>query len=205
MLATAGDASALISIDPSVDPKHGTFDKVDLGGKPEFLAADSNGRVYVNIEDKDVVAVVDLNAKKVVARWPVAPGGKPVGMSIDAASHRLLIGARGPQKLVVMDTENGKVLEALPVGKGVDATRYDDGQAFASCVDGTMTVAGEQNGKFVVEQVVTTPKGAKTLDIDHSTHMIYLPTGQLQAGRMPRDTSTSSRERSKLSSWGASK
>ena len=182
VLATAGDSAALISIDPSVDPKSGTFDKVDLGGKPEFLASDSAGKVYVNMEDKDVVAEVDLNAKKVVARWAVAPGGAPVGMSIDPATHRLFIGARNPQKLIVMDAENGKVLEVLPIGKVVDATSFDAGQAFASCVDGTMTVAGEQNGKFVVEQVVTTAKGAKTLGIDHQTHMIYLPTADVVPG-----------------------
>lgn len=181
VLATAGDSAALISIDPGVDPKNGTFDKVDLGGKPEFLASDGNGKVYVNIEDKDVVAEVDLNAKKVIARWPVTPGGKPVGMSIDPATHRLFVGARDPQKLLVMDTESGKVLDALPIGKVVDATSFHDGQAFASCVDGTMTVAGEKDGKFAVEQVVTTAKGAKTLGIDHETHMIYLPTAKFEA------------------------
>ena len=52
---------------------------IDLGGKPEFLAADGAGKVYVNLEDKDVVAVVDLNSGKVLARWPVTPGRPPGG------------------------------------------------------------------------------------------------------------------------------
>ena len=51
------------------------------GGAPEFLAADGFGKVFVNLEDKDTVAVVDLKTRKVIARWPVSPGGAPVGMS----------------------------------------------------------------------------------------------------------------------------
>ena len=57
-----------------------------------------------------------MKARKVLARWPVAPGGAPVGMTIDTAKHRLLIGCRKPQKLIVMSTENGKIVADLPIG-----------------------------------------------------------------------------------------
>jgi hypothetical protein len=48
---------------------------------------------------KDAVAVVDLSSRKVVARWPVAPGGQPVGLALDAKTHRLFIGGRKPQMM----------------------------------------------------------------------------------------------------------
>jgi outer membrane protein assembly factor BamB len=141
-----------------------------LGGAPEFLASDGSGKVYVNLEDKDVVAVVDLKARKVTARWPVAPGGSPVGMSMDAGKHHLFIGCRRPQKLIVMNMQDGKVEASLPIGAGVDATAAHQGQAFASCRDGSLVVAGEKSGKTDVVQVVKTPLGARTMGLDPRTH-----------------------------------
>jgi len=143
-VVVSGDKGVLMTIKPDIDPKNGKIDApVDLGGAPEFLASDGAGKVYVNLMDKNEVAVVDLKARKVVARWPVAPGGAPVGMSIDTQKRRLFIGCRKPQKLIVMSTENGKVLADLPIGAGVDATKFHNGQAFASCADRTLVVAAE--------------------------------------------------------------
>ncbi|HEX3373643.1 MAG TPA: YncE family protein, partial [Edaphobacter sp.] len=120
-------------------------------------------------------------AGKVIAHWPVAPGGSPVGMSIDTKTHRLFIGCRKPQKLIVMSTNDGKVISDLPIGAGVDATKFDRGQAFASCRDGSLAVAGETSpGKFEIVQTVKTPQGARTMGIDTTTHTIYLPTAEFE-------------------------
>jgi hypothetical protein len=182
VLVSCGDEGVLLTIKPDVDPKSGSIDApIDLGGKPEFLASDGAGKVYVNLEDKDQVAVVDLKARKVLAHWPVAPGGSPVGLSIDTAKRRLFIGCRKPQKLIVMSTDDGKVLADLPIGAGVDATKFDGQQAFASCRDGKLNVAGESaSGKFEIVQTVTTPVGAKTMDVDPETHKVYLPTFEFE-------------------------
>jgi DNA-binding beta-propeller fold protein YncE len=179
VLAVSGDGNALMTVKPDVDPKSGKIDPpIALGGAPEFLAVDGAGKAYINLEDKDVVAVVDLKARKVIARWPVAPGGHPVGMSIDPKTHRLFVGCRNPQKMIVMSTETGKVVADLPIGAGVDATRFHNGQAFASCRDGSLIVIGEKDGKFEVEQVVKTPAGARTMDVDAATNTLYLPTAE---------------------------
>jgi DNA-binding beta-propeller fold protein YncE len=182
VLAVSGDNGVLMTLKPDVDPKSGSIDApIDLGGKPEFLASDGNGKVYVNLVDKNEVAVVDIKARNVVARWPVAPGGTPVGMSIDTEKHRLFIGCRNPQKLIVMSYDDGKVLADLPIGAGVDATKFDGTQAFASCRDGKLEVAGETSpGKFDIVETVKTPFGAKTMDIDASAHKIYLPTAEFE-------------------------
>lgn len=190
VIAVSGDGNALMTFSPDIDPKNGKIDPpIQLGGAPEFLASDGLGKVYVNLEDKDVVAVVDLSTRKVVARWPVAPGGHPVGMAIDPAGHRLFVGCRNPQKLVVMSTENGKVEASLPIGAGVDATRFDQGQAFASCGDGSLIVAGEKSGQWEVEQTVKTAAGARTMGLDRRTNRIFLPTAELEpnpSGGRPR-------------------
>jgi DNA-binding beta-propeller fold protein YncE len=184
VLAVSGDGGALMTFKPDIDPVAGKIDPpIELGGKPEFLASDGSGKVYINLEDKDLVAEVDVLARKVLARWSVAPGGHPVGMAIDAKTHRLFVGCRNPQKMIVMSTEDGKILASLPIGAGVDATKFDSGQAFASCRDGSLVVAGEVGGKFEVEQTVKTPAGARTMGIDESTHKIYLPTAEFEEAK----------------------
>lgn len=181
VLAVSGDGNALMTFKPDIDPVKGKIDPpIDLGGSPEFLAADRDGKAYINLADKDLVAEVDLKTRKVIARWPVAPGGHPVGMALDGRNRLLFIGCRNPQKLIVMSTEDGKVVADLPIGAGVDATKIDGGQAFASCGDGTLTVVGQKDGKWEVEQVVKTPDGARTMGVDSSTHTIYLATAELE-------------------------
>jgi DNA-binding beta-propeller fold protein YncE len=188
VLVVSGDGGVLMSLKPDIDPKNGKMDApIDLGGKPEFLASDGKGKVFVNLEDKDQVAVVDLKTRKVIAHWPVAPGGSPVGMSIDTKKGRLFIGCRKPQKLIVMSTRDGKVLADLPIGAGVDATKFYAGQAFASCRDGALVVAAEKSpGKFEVVQTVKTPQGARTMGLDPTTHLIYLPTAEFEAKPGPK-------------------
>jgi len=182
VLVSCGDEGVLVTIKADVDPKTGSIDApIDLGGKPEFLASDGAGKVYVNLEDKDQIAVVDLKARKVLAHWPVAPGGSPVGLSMDIAKHRLFVGCRKPQKMIVMSTDDGKVIADLPIGAGVDATKFDGQQAFASCRDGKMSIVGENaSGKLEIVQTVTTAVGAKTMDVDPATHKAYLPTFEFE-------------------------
>src|SRR6185312_6619082 len=182
VLVVSGDNGVLMTLKPDVDPKSGTIDApIELGGKPEFLASDEKGKIYINLVDKNEVAVVDIKARKVIAHWPVAPGGAPVGMSMDTKNRRLFIGCRNPQKLIVMNADNGKVMADLPIGAGVDATRFDGKQAFASCRDGKLEVAGEtSSGKFEIVQTVQTPAGARTMDIDTSRHKIFLPTAEFE-------------------------
>ncbi len=190
VMAVSGDGNALMTFSPDIDPKSGKIDPpIKLAGAPEFLASDGSGKVFVNLEDKDVVAVVDMKSRTVVSRWPVGPAGHPVGMAMDAASHRLFIGCRNPQKLVVMNNETGKIEASLPIGSGVDATAVAAGLAFASAGDGTLTVAALKAGTFDVLQTVKTPTGAKTMGLNADTHRIYLPAVDLEpavAGARPK-------------------
>jgi DNA-binding beta-propeller fold protein YncE len=158
VLVVSGRGKALMSFKPDVDPKTGKIDApIALRGEPEFLAADAAGKVYINLMDTHEVAVVDFKARKVAAHWPVAPGGLPVGMAIDATSGRLFVGCRGPQKLIVMSTTDGKVISDLPIGESVDAVILDNGQAFASTAGAQLFVARETSlGKFAIVQTIQT-------------------------------------------------
>ena len=182
VLAVSGDEGLLMTVKPDVDPKSGKIDApIELGGKPEFLAADGKGKVFINLQDKNEVAAVDIAARKVIARWPVAPGGAPVGISIDPQAHRLFIGCRNPAKFIVMSTDDGKVIADFPIGPGVDATKFNKGEAFASSADGTLAVVKETSkDKFELVQTVKTPAGARTMGVDLQSNTIYMPTAEFE-------------------------
>ena len=185
VLAVSGDAGTLMMLKPDVDPKSGSIQKIALGGKPEFLAADGSGKVYVNLVDKSLVAQVDLNSDKVLNRWPVDPGGSPVGMAIDAAGHTLVIGCRNPARMIALDTQTGHVTSDLPIGNGVDANLFFDGHAFASTGDGNLTIATLSGGKLSLQQTLKTASGARTMGMDTANRRIFLPTAEMEPAATP--------------------
>jgi YVTN family beta-propeller protein len=161
---------------------------IPLGGKPEFCAADSAaGRVYCNIEDTNEVAAIDTATHQVVSRWPIAPGAEATGMAIDVAHHRLFIGCHN-RLLAMLDTASGKAVATVPIGAGVDANDFDPGTqlAFASCGDGTVTIAHEDApDKLTVVQTLTTEPRARTMALDPATHKIYLASAKFEAPAEP--------------------
>lgn len=183
-----------------IDAKSGkVVATVPLGGKPEFAAADPKaGRVYNNLEDKSEVAVIDTKTHTVVTNWPIAPGHEATGMAIDLAHHRLFLGC-GNKLMVMMDSLNGKVITTVPIGQGVDANAFDPGTqlAFASCGDGTVTIAHEDApDKLTVVQTLKTEPRARTMTIDPKTHRIYLASAKFEPA--PEQTSGGSRQRPRM-------
>jgi YVTN family beta-propeller protein len=150
---------------------------VPLDGKPETGVADPSGeRLYVNLEDKNEVAVVDVKTRKVTARWPIAPGTAATGMAIDPATHRLIVGC-GNSKMVMLDATTGAVVATADAGQGIDAVAFDPEThlAFASAGgSGTVTIARVEADKLTVVQTLTTERGARTMTVDPKTHKIYL-------------------------------
>jgi len=155
---------------------------IPLGGKPEFAQSDG-GRVFVNIEDKNEVAVIDTAKHEVVARWPIAPGEGASGMAIDLKNHRLFLGA--DKLMIMLDYTSGKVVGNVPIGDGVDANAFDPATqlAFASCRDGTTTIAHEDApDKLTVVQTLKTARGSRTMTLDPATHKIYLAAVDYEKG-----------------------
>ena len=161
---------------------------IQLDGNPEFAVVDPDtGRVYVNIEDKSEVVVIEGASHEIVARWPLAPGQEPTGIALDAKNRRLFAGCHN-KMMVMLDTETGKVLANVPIGAGTDGCAFDNARqlVFASCDDGTATIAKEESpDKLTVLQTLKTERGARTIALDPKTHRIYLPTAQFQPPPSP--------------------
>jgi hypothetical protein len=130
------------------------------GGDPAGITIEPSGkRLYVTMGDivdgVSHVAVVDLEKRAVVAQWPITGGPVPHTASLDAAHHRLFVGSRTvahtgdvggghqrePGKLVVMDTETGKVVQVLDSPGGADDLHYDVATGRIYFVGTTGTVA----------------------------------------------------------------
>jgi DNA-binding beta-propeller fold protein YncE len=153
---------------------------IKLDGKPEFAASDAKGEVFVNIEDKSELTVIDPNKLEVKTKWPLAPCTEPSGLALDRKNRRLFVGCDN-KMMAVVDADSGKVLATQAIGEGVDATAYDDetGLAFASCGEGVLTVVREDSPqKFSVVENVKTEPGARTMALDTKTHNVFTVTAR---------------------------
>jgi DNA-binding beta-propeller fold protein YncE len=171
---------------------------VDVGGAPEQSAVDGKGHLFVDLEDKGAVAVVDTTTLKVINTFSLGEKfGGNAGLAFDVRNHVLFVACREPAVMVMMDSITGKVLGDLPIGTGCDGAGFNPKthECFSSQGDGTLTIIKEVSPtKFVVEQTLKTMPGAKTMTIDPKTGKVFLisaewgaPADTTQAnGRRPR-------------------
>jgi len=157
---------------------------IDLGGAPEQAATDGKGHIYVDIEDKGQVAVIDAKTMTVTAKYDLGAATlTPAGLALDAKNHILFAACRNPAQMVILNADNGKILATLPLGTGTDGATFnpDTMEAFSSPGDGTLTVIKENSPtSFAVEQTVQTPPAAKTLTLDSKTGRIILITAEYE-------------------------
>ena len=164
-----------------IDPVKGEVIKtIALGGQPEQAVADGKGMIYDNIESTNEVVAIDSNDLTVKSRFPVAPSGQPVSITMDRKTRRLFVGGRNPRMLVMMDADTGKVIgEPFPIGDRVDANIFDPStNTVASATrEGTLHIFHEDSpDKLSVVEMVKTEFGAKTMGFDPKTHNLYLTT-----------------------------
>jgi len=187
-----GDANTSSAIDAASGKLVSSF---PLGGGPEFGATDGKGKIFVNLEDKSSLVKLDAKTLKIENTWPLAPCESPSGLAIDAAHEILVVGCHN-KLMTFVDGNSGKVLGTVPIGQGVDANRFDPGTgyAFASCGDGTLTIAHEDSPtKFSPVEMIQTQRGARTMAIDYATHTVYLVTAEF--GPAPQATADNPRPR----------
>ena len=181
IITNNGHSKNLSIIDPV---KNRLIDSVALDGKPEEAASDGKGKLFVNLEDKSEIAVVDLKTFKVIARWPLAPGEGPSGLAIDTKTNRLFSTCSDSKLLIVMDATNGKIVAKLPMGEGVDGAAFDENKKIIFAPDGrsgTITAYKELSAnKFENLGVITTKPGARTITIDKKTGNLFLPTAEFE-------------------------
>lgn len=150
---------------------------VALGGAPEFARADGSGHIFVNLEDKNQLAAVDAHSLAVTAHWPLPGCDEPSGLAIDAQHHRSF-SVCGNSSMSILDTQTGRAVGTLPIGRGVDGAEFDaqSQNVFSANGEGTLTIVHEIDPEhFAVSQTLPTQRGARTIALDDRTHKLYLP------------------------------
>ena len=177
LVIVAGHSGGAVTL---ADPKtHKALGDIEVGGTLEEVAADGRGRAFVNVEDKDEIAVIDIAARKTVAHWPLAGCDGPTGLAYDATDRLLIAACDG--LTVIVSAEDGKLVQTLKTGRGADGAVYDARRhrAFISAGrDGTLAVIAIDKGHVTLVQTLATERGARTLAVDERTGRVYLPTAE---------------------------
>jgi hypothetical protein len=166
-----------------LDDKDGSIlTTIDIGGAPEQGQFDGKDKIYVDIEDKGAIAVIDANTMKLDHTIDIKSSGDGcAGLALDAKNGILFAACRNPQVMVIVNAASGKVLTTLPIGQGCDGATFnpDTMEAFTSQGDSTLTVVKENSPtSFAVEQTVATPARAKTITLDTKTGHLLLITAE---------------------------
>jgi hypothetical protein len=163
-----------------IDPKaHTAVGTIMIGGELEAAAVDGAGHAFVNVEDKNEIAVVDLAARKVTARYALTGCDGPTGLAYVTADRLLIAACDGATDVV--DARSGKVLQTLATGKGADGVAYDSHQRLAFVPAGragTLAVIAVGKDQSTILETVPTQVGARTIGLDERTGRVYLPTAQ---------------------------
>lgn len=161
---------------------------IPVAGTLEFGAVDGQGRVFVNIEDKGEIVVLDAAKRKVVDHWAMPGCEEPSGLTY-AAKSKLLISACANGVAKVVSTVDGKVVATLKIGPKPDAAFFDATRGLAyipSGGDGTLSVIAVRGPRdvAVVGKVQTQP-GSRTGTIDPASGGVYLPSAKFDAPAKP--------------------
>lgn len=160
---------------------------ISLNGTPELAVAAPSGKVFVNLADKNSVAVIDAKKNKHVATWPLPRCEGPTGIALDSTTNRIFASCQNG-RLIVVDSISGKTVSSVPIGKEVDATAFDPTTKliFNANGDGTVTIVKQGTGdSYAVAQVLKTKKTARTLALDPTTHRIYTVAASFK-GKLPK-------------------
>jgi len=157
---------------------------IHVGGELEEAVEDTSvHRIYVNIEDKGAIGVVDTLKHVLVATWPLAGCEGPTGLAFDDKNHLLLSACDG--KMAVTNSRTGKAVTSFPIADDVDGNGFDPatGLAFASSGTGVLTIAHQDTpNTFTVVQTAKTQASGRTMWLDATSHRVYVPVATTTSG-----------------------
>lgn len=166
-----------------IDAKDGSvLGTIDLGGEPEQAVSDGKGTLYIDLEDKGSIAVVDAKTLKVKGNYDLqGKGAGCAGLAMDVKNGILFAACRKPQTMVALSAADGKILQTLPIGSGTDGAIFNPKtmEAFATLGEGTLAVVKENSPtSFALAQTLKTLPRARTIALDSKTGRIFTITAE---------------------------
>ncbi len=175
LITCNGKSNDISIIDPATEK---VINTIAVGGKPEMIVSNNAGKLFINIEDKNEIVVIDAKKFEVINHFTLAPNDAPTGLAIDIKNNRLFSTCSDSKTLVVVDAEKGSIVATIAIGSGCDGVVFDAAThlIYTSNGDGTLSIIKEEaKDKFVLANTISTKKSARTIAIDETTHKVYLP------------------------------
>jgi len=154
---------------------------IHLPGEPEFVVADAKGWVYINLEDKNSIAVVNTTTLQIENTYTIPPCKGPFALAMDVANKRIFSGCRENKGLSIINSENQQVITTLPIGTGVGAITYDPSQKIlvAANADGNAQIFQQYTpDSYRLIQTLQTVTKAKTFVMDPGNKNLYFSASQ---------------------------
>jgi DNA-binding beta-propeller fold protein YncE len=152
--------------------------KVKLPAHPESFQLEPAGkRIFVNLPDAKKVGVVDREARKLIAEWPMEKFRANFPMAVDELNRRVFIGCRQPARLAVLDAANGRIVSDLGISGDTDDLFYDARlkRIYVSCGEGFIDVLEQQSpDAYTRVERIPTSKGARTCFFSAELREFYL-------------------------------
>jgi DNA-binding beta-propeller fold protein YncE len=162
-LAVVGYGSGgLALIDPAARTK---IADIPLPAHPEGFRIDpSRGRSFINIPEAHQIAVVDLDARRVVANWPRRNASANFPMAFDPSKLLIASVFRSPPTLLLLDPATGEERKRLATCGDADDVFFDPRRAriYISCGAGEVAVLENKGADWAALDTVHTASGART-------------------------------------------
>ena len=147
---------------------------IAIPGAPEYILYDpATDRIYLNIKTTDEIVVIDPVQNLVVAHWLTAPAKGPHGLAFDPVSRRLFAAGTNGQ-LVVVDSDDGRIIASVPIVAKVDQIAFDPGlrRIYCAASDVLSVVQETPDGAQFLGNIASAP-GAKNVAVDAKTHAVW--------------------------------
>jgi DNA-binding beta-propeller fold protein YncE len=178
VLVMDGDDQDTTLIDPDAAK---AVARIPVGGSPESAATDGTGRVFVNLSDHSEMAVIDIAARKVAARYPLPDCMDASGLALNAKAG-VIVSTCANLKALAISAADGHLLATLPIAKYPDAIVFDPIREliYIPCaLPGTLVVVAVHRGSTpAVVANIPIAMGAHTLAIDADGGRLYIPAGE---------------------------
>lgn len=154
---------------------------ISLPGEPEFVVADGKGSLYINLEDKNSIAVVNTKTLQFTKTFPLPNCKGPFALAMDVQNNLLFSGCRENKSLSIIQAENQQMIATFPIGSGVGAIGYDNinKTIILSNADATANIFYQhspQNYRLI--QTLKTELKAKTFVMDTKDKNLYFSASQ---------------------------
>ena len=161
----------------------------DVGGAVEQSVLDNHGHLFIDLEDKDAIAVVDTNTLTLTGKYDISSKGGGCGALAIDARHDILFAACADKKnMIILNAKDGKILDVLPINGDSDGAEFNPNtmEAFATLGEGVLAVVKENSPtSFAIEQLLPTQPRARTITLDEKTGRIFTVTADFGPAPAP--------------------